>query len=201
MNATCVAAPPTERSSVVPSDLGQELTQGFAGRYIGHKARQLIGRYGYVLADLPDLEQELRLRLWQRIPKFDSRRGPWNSFVVAVVDRQLATIVSPHNAKVQWQTLQRLLAQSASVIDDSESSESAQLTEPRAVPRRSAGGDRRDLDLFELRHDMAVVVPRLAPELRIVWEWLQFDTVRRTARALRVSPMTIYRERSTNCIL
>ena len=78
------------------------------------------------------------------------------------------------------------------MIDDSESSESAQLTEPRAVPRRSAGGDRRDLDLFELRHDMAVVVPRLAPEMRIVWEWLQFDTVRRTARALRVSPMTIY---------
>jgi hypothetical protein len=47
-------------------------------------------------------------------------------------------------------------------------------------------------DLFELRHDIAVVVPRLAPELRTVWEWLQFDTVRRTARALRVSPMTIY---------
>lgn len=68
----------------------------------------------------------------------------------------------------------------------------AQFAAPRDMRRRSAGGDRRDLDLFELQHDIAVVVPRLAPELRIVWEWLQSDSVRRTARGLRVSPMTIY---------
>jgi predicted RNA polymerase sigma factor len=42
------------------------------------------------------------------------------------------------------------------------------------------------------RPDTAFRCYRVAPELRLVCEWLQYDTVRRTARALRVSPMTIY---------
>jgi len=191
MNSTMVPAPPEGRSVVAPSDLGSELTSGFAGRHIGYKARQVVGRYGYVTADRPDLEQELRLRLFLRVSKFDPRRGNWNSFVVAVVDRQVATLATAHEAKLRWEAFQRMLAQSRCGIDEDDSAEPDAVQIP-ARPCGTSRGDRRELDVVDLRLDMAVIVPRLPYELRIVWEWLQSDNVRRTARALRVSPMTIY---------
>ena len=192
MNSTIITAPPEGRSVVAPSDLGSELTSGFAGRYIGYKARQVVGRYGYVTADRPDLEQELRLRLFSRVPKFNPQRGPWNSFVVAVVDRQVATLATAHEAKLRWEAFQRMLAQSRCGIDEDDSVDPDSVQTP-ARPNGASRGDRRELDLVDLRLDMAVIVPRLPYELRIVWEWLQSDNVRRTARALRVSPMTIYK--------
>jgi hypothetical protein len=85
-----------------------------------------------------------------------------------------------------------MLAQSANGIDVEEHSRSEEFVEPRVAPLRSVQDDHRDLDLVDLRHDLEVVLPRLPSQLRVVWDWLQSDTVRRTARALRVSPMTIY---------
>jgi hypothetical protein len=172
-------APPGERRFTVPCDLGDELTAGFAGQYIGFKARQLVGRYGYGRSDRLDLEQELKLRLFVRVRKFDARRGPWNSFVVAVVDRQVATLALVHEARLRWEAEQRRLAQSADG--------------PPASTNQSLRSGRRDLDLVDLRLDLEVIVPRLPDELRIIWERLQWDDIRHTARALRVSHMTIYK--------
>ena len=146
-----------EQSNLAALDLGQELTAGFAGRYVRFKARQLIGHYGYVATDQPDLEQELRLRLVQRARHFDSRRGPWNSFVVAVVDRQVATILRPRRRMIRCQSLSLLTAHGPSEPDDAEGSDH------RDDCRRPSGArpDRRELDLAELRLDIAVIAPRL----------------------------------------
>jgi DNA-directed RNA polymerase specialized sigma24 family protein len=174
----------------VPSDLGQELTQGFAGRYIGYKARQLVGRYGYVTTDVADLEQELRLRLFQRLPKFDGSRGPWNSFVVAVVDRQVASLASRHLTRSRWEAVQRMPSQSASEMVAGNSGDDEESALRKLPP--AGRGERTELDLVDLRHDIAVIVPHLPPELQDVWYWLQYDNVRAAARGLCVSPMTIY---------
>ncbi len=179
MDTTLVNAPPGERRFAVPSDLGDELTAGFAGRYIGFKARQLVGRYGYSRADRPDLEQELKLRLFVRARRFDARRGPWNSFVVAVVDRQVATLALVHKARLRWEAQQRRLAQLADG--------------PPASTNHSRSSDRRDLDLVDLRLDPEVIVPRLPDDLRVVWESMKQCDLRRTARTLRVSHVTIYK--------
>src|SRR5688572_21993487 len=169
---------------MVPSDLGQELTVGFAGRYIGFKARQLSGCYGYVATDLPDLEQELVLRLWRRLPRFDPGRATWNAFVVTVVDRQVATILVARLAQKRQDVIRRLLPLTRAA-DDEEATDRAQ----NAVP---IADFRRDLEEFELAHDIDIVVRRLPPKLRLVWEWLQTDNVRQTAQGLRVAPMTVY---------
>ena len=179
MESTLENAPPGECRFAVPSDLGDELTVGFAGRYIGFKARQLVGHYGYGRSDRPDLEQELRLRLFLRSRRFDPRRGPWNSFVVAVVDRQVATLALVHKARLRWEVEQRRLAQLADG--------------PPTSTNYSQRSDRRDLDLVDLRLDLDVIVPRLPDDLRVAWELMKRWNLRRTARTLRVSHVTIYK--------
>lgn len=190
MESTCLAAPPGECCASVPRDLGHELTQGFAGRYVRHKAREVIGRYGFVIADLLDLEQELILRLMERLEKFDPTRAPWNSFVVAVVDRQLATILAGQRAQKRRHAVVRPLAKP--FADDDASRDLGELYEASPHARQSPVDGHKDLDLVDLEHDIAVVKHRLPYKLRIVWDWLQWDSVRQTARGLRVSPQTIY---------
>ncbi|MFQ5734292.1 MAG: sigma factor [Planctomycetaceae bacterium] len=74
-------------------DIDHELTKGFASRAIALKAKQLIGRAGFTKADREDLQQEMKLRIWQRLAQFDPTKAHWNAFVVTVVERHAATIL------------------------------------------------------------------------------------------------------------
>ena len=74
-------------------DLGDELTRGFASRFIAWKARQLVARRLIQPTEREDTEQELRLILVKRLPKFDPNVASWTAFVRAVVDRHAATMV------------------------------------------------------------------------------------------------------------
>ncbi len=74
-------------------DLSHELTQGFAARFIRYKASRLVGRAGIRPCDQEDLEQELRLHLVQRFPKFDPKVAHWNAFVTTVIGRHVLTLL------------------------------------------------------------------------------------------------------------
>ena len=56
-------------------DLSSELSHGFAASFIRYKATRLVGRAGIRPCDQEDVEQELRLHLVQRFPKFDPARA------------------------------------------------------------------------------------------------------------------------------
>ena len=62
--------------TVAPADidLNQELTCGFAHKFIRHKSRQLVGRCGIRRADRADLDQDLKLHLMRRFGQFDHVR-------------------------------------------------------------------------------------------------------------------------------
>jgi len=73
----------------------------YAVMLIKYRARQLIGRVGFVESDREDLEQDMMLDLFQRMPKYDPNRANRNTFIARVVDHRVATIVKAREAGIR----------------------------------------------------------------------------------------------------
>lgn len=80
----------------------------YASRLIRFKARQLIGRYGFVRSDRADLEQEFVVHLLERWPKYDPNRSNPDTFVSRLIDRKIASMIRYQRAgKRDYRHLQR----------------------------------------------------------------------------------------------
>ena len=75
------------------ADSSRRALDAYALACIKHKAYQLVGQAGLTADDLEDLEQELTIHLFERLPKFDSTRGAFSTFVDRVVDHKAADIL------------------------------------------------------------------------------------------------------------
>ncbi|MFQ5733102.1 MAG: hypothetical protein ACE5KM_14265 [Planctomycetaceae bacterium] len=84
-----------------PTDLQHELTEGFAGRYIRRKARQLMGHGGLKDADVRDIEQHLALAVFRASPDYVPANGHWRAFVATVVERRADQLVKKRNRKIR----------------------------------------------------------------------------------------------------
>ena len=67
--------------------------RGFARSIIRRKARFLVRCEGFTARDLPDVEQELRLRLLQSLPQYDPAQGHINVFITTVVKGHVIQIL------------------------------------------------------------------------------------------------------------
>ena len=65
----------------------------YAVQLIRCKARQLVGQAGLVEDDQEDIEQDLRLHLFEQLSKYDPARGAFSTFVDRVVDHKAADIL------------------------------------------------------------------------------------------------------------
>lgn len=75
------------------ADLSRKTLDPYAEACIKHKAFQLIGQAGFKADDLEDLEQELAVHLVEQLPKFNSTRGAYTTFVDRVLDHKAADIL------------------------------------------------------------------------------------------------------------
>lgn len=90
----------TEPSTSI--DLQHELTEGFAGRYIRHKARRLMGHGGLKNADIRDIEQHLALAVFRAAPNYTPGKGHhWHAFVATVVERRADQLLKKCNRKMR----------------------------------------------------------------------------------------------------
>jgi RNA polymerase sigma-70 factor (ECF subfamily) len=71
---------------------------GYASNLIKHKARRLIGRYGFTRSDYEDIQQELKLHVLQRMRHFDPRRGSMTTFLNRIVENKLASVIRHRTA-------------------------------------------------------------------------------------------------------
>jgi len=65
----------------------------YAESVIRVKARQLVGTAGFTTSDVADIEQELRIELLLRLPKFDPQKATYNTFVSCLVGRKCAKLI------------------------------------------------------------------------------------------------------------
>jgi RNA polymerase sigma factor (sigma-70 family) len=166
-------------------DLSCELSHGFAARFIRYKASRLVGRAGFRAADREDLEQDLRLHLVQRFPKFNPQLAHWNAFVVTVVSRHVLTLVA------QRRRCKRRL-DLATVSLDEMMAGASEDTEELPVGKCELPSTLRD---SAADHDVAIdvhdVVARLPHRSRELCRRLMQESPAEVARKMRVPRTTL----------
>jgi hypothetical protein len=152
--------------------------QSFARTVILKKARQLVGRAGFVSSDVHDLEQELTLRVLQRLSAHDARIAHLHVWLVMLVERAAATILRERRAKKRDPV--KIHSLSASGSDG----------EPIDVADRHAVFGRR----AELAFDMAEALDALSAEDRALAEILKSMTPAQAADHLQVPRRELNRQ-------
>lgn len=166
----------------------------YAEELIHHKARQLVGTAGFTRDDVEDLEQEMRLDLLERLPKFNPNKATYNTFVSRLVERKICNLI-----RHRTQEIRDFRCEEGSIHDVVESGDSGDekverietVTQDEQDFRlgkhiRSAEA-RRDLQL-----DISLVLPKLPPKLRKPAELLQTVSITTAARKLGIPRSTLY---------
>ncbi len=179
---TNVAPQHNENEPYIFTDLGQELTQGFAHKYIRFKARQIIGCVGIPRSRREELEQDLRLLLIRRFPKFDPVIAEWPAFVVTVIERRIATLVE-HGQAMERCGLNNFVSLSEAAIDEEGLQvELADQMSPDHQGKVSGHYKRSESERFAILHDLDLALTTLTEDQRATCEELKRITVKSLAR-------------------
>ena len=166
----------------------------YAEGLIHHKARQMVGKAGFTVDDIEDIEQEMRLDLLQRLVKFDPSKAKYNTFVSRLIDRRISDMI-----RGSKQDIRDYRCQESSLHDIVEPGEEDKDVEHiETVSRdeqdhRSGRRIRSERDRLDLRIDIPVVLAELPPDLRKLAELLQTVSISKTAKAFGVSRSTLYK--------
>lgn len=150
----------------------------FAQGIIRRKVRLLVGRAGFTQQDRPDLEQELVLRLFQSVDRFDPKQAHPNVFITTVVERSVAMMLRERRAKKRDGGI--ITSLDGCRTDDDCS------TEP---PDPRCNGN----EASDLVNDLADVLAHLPEKLRDLAERLKHQSLSEAARELRMPRSTLQR--------
>lgn len=164
----------------------------YAVRIIRYKARQLVGRVGFIESDRQDLEQEMVFDLLRRLPKFKPERAQRNTFIARVVEHKVATIIEAQKAGMRDYRLC-----SCSLNDRFENEEGGSVERIDTINQddylqRTGKLSRPISDLRGLSIDVRSVVEKLPPELRELCKRLQVESVTEISRDTGIPRGTIY---------
>lgn len=170
----------------------------YAVKSIRIRARQLVGKAGLVEADIPDLEQELAVDLWRRLPSYDPARATRKTFIARVVEHQVATILEARRAAC------RDVRREAFSLDDplraqgdpggedrSPSAGGSMVLDQDEIRRRSGSACRSEVEERELRHDLETTLGELSPDQRDLCFRVVDTPVAEVARELGVPRTTL----------
>ena len=157
---------------------------------IKRKAKQLVGRAGFKQQDIGDLEQELMLQLIQGLQTYDSEIAHQKSFVTAIVERAVATILRDAKAGKRdhgdLQSLEVLVA----VTGESPTRLGATMGD-REYNRRRGRHPRTAEELQSLASDLADVIGSLLEDEQQLAEKLKTETISGSARELGIPRTTL----------
>ena len=173
----------TNKKQYVINDYVEEL--------IHHKARQLIGTAGFTRDDVEDLEQEMRLDLLERLPKFDPNKATYNTFMSRLVERKISNLI-----RHRTQEIRDFRCEEGSVHDVVE------CGDKKVECIETVTQDEQDFRLGrhihstkahqDLKLDISLVLSTLTPELRKLAELLKTMSITEVARKLGIPRSTLY---------
>lgn len=174
------------------SDNRYDGLEAYALKMVRTKARQLVGSAGFFEADLHDIEQELMIDLWRRLPRFDAARASLHTFIARVVEHHVATLVEAQKAGV------RDYRKVTGSLDDRRPDEGGAgddgppLVTMDGLRRRLLAEARRDEEIRDLRRDLERVLAELPADLQDLCRRLQVSSVSEVSRETGVPRSTLY---------
>jgi len=164
----------------------------YAKSVIRHKARQLIGKYGFTHDDYEDLRQDMVLDLLRRLPQFDPGRACQNTFISRVVDRKVATIIRHRRQEKRDYRREAGSLDEPIEADDGGTVERGQAISQDDNDLNSGKQNRIEFERIDMRLDISIAIADLPPDLRALAERLKADTIAQIARDLGVPRSTLY---------
>ena len=170
----------------------QRILDGYARDVIRHKARQLIGKYGFTRDDYDDLQQEMMLDLLRRLGKYDPSKAGLSTFVARIVDRKVSTLIR-HQRQEKRDYRRQVCSLDAQVEDqDGQARGLDEVLSQDAYDEEVARHDRPEGERLDLRLDLSLALDELPDDLRQLALRLQTRTVTEIARELGVPRSTLY---------
>jgi RNA polymerase sigma factor (sigma-70 family) len=167
-----------------------ELTQSDLGIIRG-KINQFFGQAGF--QDRQDVEQEVALQVLGALQLFEPARGHRNSFVSAVAERALISIL--RRTRAAKRDYRRVCSLSVTVHIWGEGPvELAQTISEHEVENRTGADQRSQQELTELAMDVAEVIASLPELWRELAERRKSQTMAEIAEAMNI-PRTTLNER------
>ncbi len=166
----------------------------YAESTIRVKARQLIGTAGFTRSDVEDVEQEMRLELLLRLPKFDPARASYNTFVNCVTERKCAKLI--RHRRQEMRDYQR---RSCSLDDRVEGAYGGTVARAETVDQdeldiRTDKRGRSREEQNQLRTDVSFALSKLPDDLRRIAECVMGTrTLVEAARQLGMQRTTFYK--------
>lgn len=139
-------------------------------KMIAAKARRLVGQSGLRPHDRPDIEQDLAVRLADRLRAYDPARGTLEAFAAMVIEQAAANLVRERRAGKRTPPARP-------------------PAPPEDVPDPLANEDAR---LSDLERDVAAVLAGLPGEQRALAESLMEASVSEVSRRLGLRRTTLY---------
>ena len=164
----------------------------YAARLIRFKARQLVGQAGFTASDREDIEQELRLDLLRRLPKYNPKRAQRNTFIARVVEHRVASLIEAQKAGIRDYRRCRCSLNECFEDADGRSVERVDTFDQEDYLLRTGGQSRPSEELSALAIDVAAVIEGLPHELRNLCRRLKAETVTEISRDTGVPRGTIY---------
>jgi RNA polymerase sigma-70 factor (ECF subfamily) len=164
----------------------------YAAETIHHKARQLVGTAGFTEGDIEDIEQELRLDLLERLPRFNPAKATQKTFVARVVERRISTLIRYRTQ--EGRDHRRLTCSlSENIVDaDGELTERASTISHDAADIRMHRRTRSREEESQLRDDVSIVLTRLPRGQRMIAEQLKTEPFIRAAKSLGRARPSLY---------
>ena len=166
----------------------------YAETLIHHKARQLVGEAGYTEDDVEELEQEMRLDLLKRLPKFNPKIATYNTFVSRLVERKICNLIRHRTRKV------RDYRREEGSLDDTVETDSNSVEKAKRIETisqdeydfRSGRYCRSAAERLDLQLDVSLVLSKLPPKLQKLAELLKTMSITEAARELGIPRSTLY---------
>ncbi|MDD5699461.1 MAG: sigma factor [Victivallaceae bacterium] len=144
-------------------------------------ARRVIGKYGLIESDLPDLEQELVTAGLKVIERFDPEKSRENTFIARVVESKIIDLINQRQAECRdWRKCRDSLNQTVTlpdigVIEKIEMLECEQNCDPLLIL------------------DVTLILERLPPDLLELCQVLKYCDRNEALEGYPVSRSTFFR--------
>lgn len=166
----------------------------YAVKLIGHKASQLVGKYGFTKTDREDLEQEIALALLLALPKYDSERGQRSTFISRVVDHSISDMIEARKAAKRDYRLCTSSLDDRLVKDENDATELIDTVDQDDYLIRTGSQSRSAAELQDLRLDVERLINKLPDDLRELCLQLKSANVSQVSSDTGTSRSTIYRK-------
>lgn len=187
------AAKPPSKHATLPGSQATPVLTKFVFKLVKRKARQLVGKTGYTLDDVDDIQQELVLDLLEQLPQYDPDLASYKTFVVRVVDRKVCKML--RHRRMEKRDYRR---ETGSIYDQmytggDQAMQQIEVITEKEHDRRLGISSMSQVERSHLEIDVRTLLEYLPPDLRRVAELLQTMSPNQAAEHLNLSHTTFYR--------